>query len=778
MLKKVIEICNVGRFAVLRSEGGNEAELSKYNVIYANNGAGKSTLCDILRSLDKRDGSYIEGRRKFGAITTPKIKLLVADNTRNQSVQFTNGQWSIENSLPIYVYDERFVRENIYLGDQVSVQHRRHIYNLALGQEGVRLNAEVERAARQYETAKAEFEVAESNLRRLVPAGYTIDTFRNLEPLDSEQQVAALEQELQTARAQCQQREKILNKASLEMLPTAEVPAELPSILVETIDELARSAEGHIKQHLNTHTNGSLALSWFQMGAGAVSGDVCPFCGQSLVGNRLLDEYKSYFSEAVKDFEERRNDVKIRVRRAFGNQAVQQMTELIRSNSDSIEWWNDVCHLPITCPSIDSCRLAEKMSDTCNTLLDVLGRKEGCLSNAVTVLQTEQGVLDSWCLMQQEINKYNISVNAANQIISQYQASVNLINTTTLEQQLETTRYRQKRHTDDVVNAYSNYDLKLQSKQAAQRAKTAANNALKTQSEQLFSQYGERINRHLEAFGVSFRVRNQGIDMRGGASGNLSLILSGTEIDCSGNAASDPARASLANTLSGGDRSALALAYFLSFVEGAHEVERSIIVFDDPYQSQDRSRCQMTISKIECIAKSAAQCIVFSHNEEFANQVFRIHIGENDKRMFAISSVGETVSLRRKNPTGTPTSSYELDYQSIMDYINQPTDEQSRLLAVVRSIRQILEAYLRSKFVGVFGENVWLGGMIESIRSATETNNPILKRKDGDTLVDELTCVNNYTARYHHGDRGDMLGVPDAQELLVHAKQTLAIIRR
>lgn len=775
MVKKIIEIRNVGRFSVLSSEGGNETELSKFNVVYAKNGSGKSTLCDILRSLGNRDGAYIEGRKKFGATTTPAIRLLLADN---RCAQFVNRQWTLGNLPPVYVYDERFVRGNVYLGDQMSVQHRRHIYNLALGQEGVRLNDNVAQAATQYETAKAEFEIAESNLRRLVPLGYTIDTFRGLERLDNEQQVSILEQELRAAKAQSQQREKIVDKTPLGTLPTAEVPAELPHILSETIDELSIAAENHIKQHINTHTNGSLTLSWLQTGVGAVSSDCCPFCGQSLAGNGLLDEYRSYFSGAVKAFEKRRNDIKTCVQHTFGNQAIQQMTELIRSNSDAIDWWNDVCHLSISCPSIDVGLFAAKMLETCNTLLSILGRKEECLSNTVTVLQTEQDVLDSWRLMLQEINEYNSSVAAANQIITQCQASVGLIDTAILEHQLEIAKCRQKRYADDVVHAYNDYDLKLQCKQTAQRAKTAANQALKTQSEQLFLQYGDRINRHLEDFGVSFRVRNQGIDMRGGATGNLSLTLFGAEIDCSGDAAADPARASLANTLSGGDRSALALAYFLSFVEGSRDLAQSIVIFDDPYQSQDRSRCQMTISKIEHIANSAAQCIVFSHNEEFANQVFRIHVDENSKRMFAISSVGENVCLRRNNPAGTPTSSYELDYQSIINYIDQPTDEQSRLLAVVRSIRQILETYLRSKFVGVFGENVWLGGMIELIRNATETNNAVLKRDVGDTLVDKLTIVNNYTARYHHGDRGDMFGTPDAQELLTYARQALAIIRR
>lgn len=775
MVKKIIEIRNVGRFSVLRSEGGTETELSKFNVVYAKNGSGKSTLCDIFRSLGSRDGAYIEGRKKFGATTTPVIKMLLADN---RCAEFVNRQWTIGDLPPIYVYDERFVRENVYLADQMSIQHRRHIYNLALGQEGVRLSGDVAQAATRYEVAKTEFNVAESNLLRLVPSGYTIDTFRNLERLDGETQVEVLEQEFQAAKAQCQRSDKIINKALLSTLPEAEIPTELSRILTETIDEISMSAEDSIKQHLRTHTNGSIALPWLQKGVETVSDDICPFCGQSLANNRLIDKYRSYFSGAVKEFEQRRNNVKITIQDKFGLQAAQRVSELIRANSDAIDWWNDVCRLSVAKPSIDVVQLITKMKETCNTLMGIISRKEGCLSGEVDILQTEQDIIDTWHLMQQEINVYNSEIENVNLVISQCKDSVGLICTTDLELQLELVKCRQKRYTDPVVRAYADYDQKLRDKQTAYRAKSAANQALKTQSEQLFLQYGERINRYLEDFGVAFRVCNQGIDMRGGASGNLSIALFGTEIDCSGDAAADPARASLANTLSGGERSALALAYFLSFVEGSQDIARSIVVFDDPYQSQDRSRCQMTISKIESVANSTAQCFVFSHNQEFANQVFRIHIDENKKRMFAISSVGENVSLRRNNPAGNPTSSYELDYQSIVTYITQPTDEQPRLLAVVRSIRQILETYLRSKFVGVFGEDVWLGGMIELIRNATETNNAVLKRDAGDTLVDKLTIVNNYTARYHHGDRGDMLGTPDAQELLMYAKQALAIIRR
>ena len=118
-------------------------------------------------------------------------------------------------------------------------------------------------------------------------------------------------------------------------------------------------------------------------------------------------------------------------------------------------------------------------------------------------------------------------------------------------------------------------------------AKTMANEALKPESKAIFDAFWLKINEILAAFGVNFTVENDGVNLRGGAAtGQLvvKIVVNGSssKVDCSSEAAEDPSCMSLANTLSGGDCSALGLAFFLARLETDVNLTSSIVVVDDP----------------------------------------------------------------------------------------------------------------------------------------------------------------------------------------------------
>ena len=74
MLRKIIEIKNVGRFANYSASG--DVELKRYNLFFAENGRGKTTLCAILRSLQSGDSAYVVGRTMLGG-GVPEINISI-----------------------------------------------------------------------------------------------------------------------------------------------------------------------------------------------------------------------------------------------------------------------------------------------------------------------------------------------------------------------------------------------------------------------------------------------------------------------------------------------------------------------------------------------------------------------------------------------------------------------------------------------------------------------------------------------------------------------------
>src|SRR5688572_25252851 len=137
MLKKIIGIKNVGRFAECGGHG--DVEFRQKTYLFAENGRGKSTLCAIIRSLQSGDGAIITGRKRLGQIAAPEVTLRL----ENRTAAYRNGTWDAPHS-DIMVFDSAFVHENVYAGDLVDHGHKRNLHRVIVGRRGVALALSVE----------------------------------------------------------------------------------------------------------------------------------------------------------------------------------------------------------------------------------------------------------------------------------------------------------------------------------------------------------------------------------------------------------------------------------------------------------------------------------------------------------------------------------------------------------------------------------------------------------------------------------------------------------
>ncbi|HYA44213.1 MAG TPA: hypothetical protein VED59_01295, partial [Acidimicrobiales bacterium] len=108
--------------------------LKHYNLIFAENGRGKTTLCAVLRSLQSGDPAHVFGRTTLGARGAPEIRVLLDCGTAT----FSTGAWSA--TVPdLAIFDSTFVSENVYSGDTVDLDHKRNLYRVIVGKQGVDL---------------------------------------------------------------------------------------------------------------------------------------------------------------------------------------------------------------------------------------------------------------------------------------------------------------------------------------------------------------------------------------------------------------------------------------------------------------------------------------------------------------------------------------------------------------------------------------------------------------------------------------------------------------
>ncbi len=74
-------------------------------------------------------------------------------------------------------------------------------------------------------------------------------------------------------------------------------------------------------------------------------------------------------------------------------------------------------------------------------------------------------------------------------------------------------------------------------------------------------------------------------------------------------------------TLSAGDKSTLALAFFIAQLDHDPKKADRVVVFDDPFNSQDRSRRERTAELLKKYGRECAQLLLFSHDPHFLNLV-------------------------------------------------------------------------------------------------------------------------------------------------------------
>lgn len=142
-------------------------------------------------------------------------------------------------------------------------------------------------------------------------------------------------------------------------------------------------------------------------------------------------------------------------------------------------------------------------------------------------------------------------------------------------------------------------------------------------------QPAEVIAEVLEEFrdGVNSRLRELGADFelatfeRSGAEGTprvkYTLRLMGSEVPL---AAAEPGSPDFSTALSPGDRRLLALAFFLSSLDGDPDLPGDTVVFDDPASGLDKRRKTRVVDAVMGFA-GRVQVVVLSHDADFIRMV-------------------------------------------------------------------------------------------------------------------------------------------------------------
>jgi wobble nucleotide-excising tRNase len=756
MLTKFISIKNVGRFR--NSAASPNPQLSKHTFITGANGFGKTTICAVLRSLHSGNSGHIIGRKTLGVSADSTVELLFDTGP----IRFDGSAWSAIK--PVFgIFDGVFVGENVHAGEIVDVAQKRNLYRVIVGEAGVRLAQEDSDLAAESRAKTTEITASAKGLQPHFAAGMKLDEFLPLAQVDEiDAQIDAQQTNVNAIR----QSETLNRRATLKALPIPALPAGFPAILDRTIDDIAGDAESQLESHLAAHGMTDGGGNWISSGLEYV-GDDCPFCGQDIKGLPLVRAFRVVFSQTYKDLRTEISALQNILSQQLGDAALATQTAVAEKNNADSEFWQEYVtfNWQATKPPRS---FAEAASRLCVNALALLEAKAQAPLERVELTSAYNEALETYAEATAALDQANASIGQANALIAAKKADSGAASLADAERRLAVLKASKTRHQPAVSTLCDDHLLLVRIKDRLDEQRAAVRAQLDAHTNAVVLPYQNRINKLLETFNAGFTIAETSHSYPGGiASSSYQLVINGTPIDI-GSSKTPASEPSFKNTLSAGDRTTLALAFFFAHLEADPALAEKIVVFDDPFTSQDMFRRGQTVHEIMKLARSCRQVVVLSHDATFLRQLWlkapasqRVSFTLADHR--DLGSKLLEIDLEKACQGRTAT-----DIDDLRTFLSSGA---GGLLDIVRKMRVVLEAYCRTTFSGSFQDNDWLGDMVRKIREGG-AGHPAA------ALYDELDQINDYSAQYHHGENTQDLTPDqiDSTALTGYARRTLRIV--
>ncbi|KAF0097110.1 MAG: hypothetical protein FD144_5377 [Rhodospirillaceae bacterium] len=369
---------------------------------------------------------------------------------------------------------------------------------------------------------------------------------------------------------------------------------------------------------------------------------------------------------------------------------------------------------------------------------------------------------------QVRLGAINIAIRNANDIIAAKKTEAEAADLTSAEAELNRRKAIKARHTDEVAALCAAHGQLVAEKANTEARKREVRRRLDSHTQAVVAPYEQRINDYLTAFNAGFTIAETKHSYPGGvATSSYQLVINNVGVDV-GDGKTPLHQPSFKNTLSSGDRTTLALAFFFAHLERDPAIASKIVVFDDPFNSQDAFRRRQTAHEITKIGGRCAQVIVLSHDATFLKQLWdkaptagRVGLVIADQRAQGSKFIPGDLERACQGRTAT-------DIDNLQTYL---TTGAGGLLDVIRKMRVVLETYCHTTYPSSFVEGDWLGDIVRKIREGGDAH-------PAHALYDELDQINDYTKQYHHGENvaeatPDSI---DAAELTGFTRRTLRIV--
>ncbi|MFA5942594.1 MAG: AAA family ATPase [Candidatus Paceibacterota bacterium] len=755
-IEKIISIENIGRLRAYKARG--DLSFKRYNLVFAENGRGKSTLSAILRSMRDGDDSHIKARYSVGATAPAKVDVRI----NGLNVKYDGKSW--DTTVPnLAIFDALFTSENVHSGDSVGTSHRRNLLQIMLGAQGVNLAKKVGELDEQIRNANTSITERKRAIARYLEPHADVDDFVRRPVVGG---IATQIKNKKAALEAARQAGEIQTRTSIETIPLPSLPEKFDELLDRGLKQVSTDAEKKVREQIEHHHMGEDGEEWLSQGLAYVVDDKCPFCGSAIARGDQVKLYKEYFSDAYDTHRSAISDARSVVIGSLGDTArARFVSGKIERNKTAMEFWK--AYVPGPFPVFkDEGVVIEALEGVYTEGLRLIDKKLGAPLDTVNPDKPYKDAVAKYETVRAMFDAYNEVANNADKSIAEVKRTSRSADPRTIQAELKDLELTERRHADPVKTLCEEYVAEVVAKKTLDTQKDTAKDALDAYAETALNGYQEEINRLLSQFGTGFTIHSTVRSYVGGApTSSYQLMIDSCLIDLGDD--NTTGKPCFKTSMSSGDKSALALAFFLAHLDKDASRSQKIVVFDDPFTSFDRSRREQTVQLIKKFGESCAQVVVLSHDPSFL-KLLSDRLDKADTRQMQISRAGVNSTLEDWDADKENQGLYFKDRDDLRAYIDGTST--TALQDVARKIRPVLEGYMRIRFAGGFPDNMWLGDMIGHVRTAGATH-PLFPE------LQNLSEINDYSKRYHHETNPNWNAEPISDgELKTFVNRTLFLV--
>ena len=481
----------------------------------------------------------------------------------------------------------------------------------------------------------------------------------------------------------------------------------------------------------------------------------------------MFGAMQSYFSQAYRSFQAEIEQFAKMSRDAVASDALLPVQKSVGGNATLAEFWARYVE---NLPALTFEEIQGVMEEVRRAVEPLIERKLTAPLDAIQAPDELRQATDALAVLRVNVDGYNAAVRTANQMIAVVKARATGSNVGALRDALVLLEAQKKRHLPESVTIITAFTDAQAAKASVEKAKETAREALDEYNSTVIGAYHDAVNELLSRFGAGFKLLTVKVEYTGRTPrAAYTFGIRGKSVE-PGSERTEPGKPCFRNTLSAGDRSTLALAFFIAQLKHRADIGDLIVVFDDPFTSLDSFRQHWTCCTIRKMAERAKQVIVLSHSVEFLRAVANRYPAATLRTLQIARHNAIDSHIIALNLNDATASQVEKDIIQLRDYQD---GEATDAAATIRCIRPVLENHIRTMAPDDCPDgHGWLGNFLGEIETADAASSLSIFKP----MYDDLDSLNAYTSPYSH-DSGVAPAI-NSGELAAQVELTLELVGR